>query len=103
MCTLTAHTMQWHKFGFQSPISTHIMFASEIRQALSRWGGTTVGLSLVAIGALGLLDLWKDHMEAAAQAAQPRPAMEGRWHSDMCSGFGARQPQGSFCRRLDAC
>lgn len=41
--------------------------------ALSRWGGTTVGLSLIAIGGMGLLELWQEHREQQ----QPEPALEG--------------------------
>jgi hypothetical protein len=37
--------------------------------ALTRWGGTTVGLSLIGIGGLGLLELWQDHRAEQAAAS----------------------------------
>ena len=46
--------------------------------ALSRWGGVTVGLSLIAIGVTGLLELRKELTEAAAQLEeQPQVAYQG--------------------------
>ena len=50
--------------------------------ALTRWGGTTVGLSLIAIGGLGLLELWQDHQaEQAAASASADVALAGRLNS----------------------
>ena len=45
--------------------------------ALTRWGGTTVGLSLIGIGGLGLLELWQDH-RAEQAAASADVALAGR-------------------------
>jgi hypothetical protein len=44
--------------------------------ALTRWGGTTVGLSLIGIGGLGLLELWQDH-RAEQTAASADVALAG--------------------------
>lgn len=61
--------------------------------ALSRWGGTTVGLSLIAIGGLGLLELWQDHRAAQAeaqQAQQQQVAFEGAIIGQPCAAFALR-------------
>ena len=34
--------------------------------ALTRWGGFTVGASLIFIGGSGLFELWQEHKEAQA-------------------------------------
>lgn len=41
---------------------------------LSRWGGVTVGGSLVFIGLSGLFELWKEHREAESV---PEPSLAG--------------------------
>lgn len=46
--------------------------------ALSRWGNTAVGASLVVIGAMGLYEVWQEKREQSAAAeSAPQFAMEG--------------------------
>lgn len=39
--------------------------------ALTRWGGVTVGASLVFIGASGLVELWQEHQEGQRISREP--------------------------------
>ena len=71
--------------------------------ALSKWGGAVVGLTLVAIGAMGLYETFFEHHEEGEQHAEHDPAAEALTGAYIVGGVWAVAGGGRMCMHAYVC